>query len=157
MQPMMVLENFPGSLTQLRLLNATAGQLRVPLAVVELTAGDGLLAIRARTRRVCPTCEPDPFGDPHRPACSAAEDPDRCASCGGALTLRHSDEPQQFTARLARFRRRIPVIRQAVTALHLPYHVVDASDDPTSCLHRVTTALAATPPLAYLTSRCEHF
>lgn len=156
-QPMAVLENFPGSLTQLRLLNATAGQLRAPPAVIELTAGDDQLAIRACTRRVCLTCEPDPLGDPHRPACSAVEDPDRCASCGGALTLRRSDEPQRFTARLARFRRRIPTIRQAATALQLPYHVVDASDDPTICLHRVTTALAATPPLAYLPSRCEHF
>lgn len=156
-QPIVVLENFPGSITQFRLLHATAGQLRAPLAVVELTADDGLLGIRVRTRRVCPTCEPDPRGDPHRPACPVAEYPERCASCGGALALRRGDERQQFAARLARFRRRIPAIRQAVRALHLPYHVVDATGDPTSCLHRVTTALATTPLLAHLlASRCEH-
>jgi adenylate kinase family enzyme len=156
-QPMVVLENFPGSLTQLWLLNATVGQLGAPLVVVELTAGDGLLEIRVRTRRVCPTCEPDLRGDPHRPARSAAEYPDRCVSCGGVLALRRGDEPQRFATRLARFRRRIPAIRQAVRSLCLPYHVVDATGDPTSCLHRVTTALAATSPLAHLlASRCEH-
>lgn len=156
-QPMVVLENFPGSVVQLRLLNATAGQLQAPLAIVELTAGDDLLAIRVRTRRVCPTCEPDPRGDPHRPARPIAEDPDRCVSCCEALTLRSGDEPQRFAARLARFRHRIPAIRRVVTALHLPYHVVDATGDPMSCLDRVSTALATTPPLAHLlTSRCEH-
>lgn len=31
-RPMVVLENFPGSLTQFRLLNAVAGQLQAPLA-----------------------------------------------------------------------------------------------------------------------------
>lgn len=157
-QPMVVLENFPGSLIQFQLLNTVAGQLQAPLAVIELTADDGLLSIRIRTRRVCLTCEPDPRGDPHRPAHPAAEHPDQCASCGGALTLRRGDEPQRFAARLARFRHRIPAIRQAVRALRLPYHVVDATSDPTSCLHRVTTAFATTPPLAHLlTSRCEHF
>jgi hypothetical protein len=91
------------------------------------------------------------------PARSAAESPDQCAVCGGELTLRQSDEPNQFAARLARFRRRIPAIRQAATTLQLPYHVVDATSDPTSCVHRVTTALAATQPLAHLLSaRYEH-
>ncbi|MGH4011484.1 MAG: hypothetical protein ACRDTH_25520 [Pseudonocardiaceae bacterium] len=44
-QPMVVLENFPGSLTQFRLLNAVAGQLQASLAIVELIADDDLLAI----------------------------------------------------------------------------------------------------------------
>lgn len=57
---------------------------------------------RVRSRRVCLTCEPDPHGDPHRPASPAAPHPDRCANCGGALTFRQSDEPQRFAARLAR-------------------------------------------------------
>ncbi|MGH3945804.1 MAG: hypothetical protein ACRDRY_04875 [Pseudonocardiaceae bacterium] len=152
-QPMVLLENFPGSLPQLRLLNATAGQLRAPLTIVELTADDGVLEIRVRARRVCPTCEPDPRGDPHRPARPAAEYPDRCVSCGGALALRRGDEPQRFAARLARFRRRIPAIRQAVRALNLPYHVADATGDPASCLHRVTTALATTTVGHVLASR----
>jgi adenylate kinase family enzyme len=125
---------------QLRLLNAVAGQLQASLAVIELTADDDLLAIRIRTRRVCPTCEPDPRGDPHRPARSVAEDPDQCAGCGGALILRWGDETQRFAVRLARFRRRIPAIRQATTGLQLPYHVVDATSNPTSCLHRTQGA-----------------
>lgn len=155
-QPVVVLENFPGSLTQFRLLNAVTRQLRAPLAVVELTAGDSLLLIRVRSRRVCLTCEPDPRGDPHRPAHPVVECSDRCANCGGVLTRRWSDEPQRFAARLVRFRHRIPAIRQAVTALQLPYHVVNAAADPTACLHSVTTALATTPTFTRLfASRCE--
>ncbi|MGH3803513.1 MAG: AAA family ATPase [Pseudonocardiaceae bacterium] len=37
---LVVLENFPGSLTQLLLLKATADQLRAPLTLIELTAAD---------------------------------------------------------------------------------------------------------------------
>lgn len=156
--PMVMLENFPGTLVQFHLLHVIAGQLRTPLTVVELTAGDGLLKIRVRTRRVCPTCEPDPRGDPHRPARLTAEHPNRCASCDGALALRRGDERQQFAARLARFRCRIPAIRHAVRNAHVPYHVVNATSDPLSCLQRVTTAVATTPPLVHLLApRCEHF
>jgi adenylate kinase len=64
---MVVFENFPGSLIQFQLLNATAWQLGALLVFVELTADDDLLANRIRTRRVCHTCEPDPCDDPHRP------------------------------------------------------------------------------------------
>ncbi|MGH3838555.1 MAG: hypothetical protein ACRDSF_23105 [Pseudonocardiaceae bacterium] len=74
----MVLENFPGSLTQLLLLKATADQLRAPLMLIDLTAADIVVAARARTRRVCPGCEPDPRGDPHRPAQPATHDLNRC-------------------------------------------------------------------------------
>ena len=147
---LVVLENFPGSLTQLLLLTAIADQLRAPLMLIELTAADYLVAARARTRRVCPTCEPDLHGDSHRPARRAAHDPDRCDSCGGGLLPRRGDESQRFAARLARFRRRIPAIRRAATALHLPYRAVDATGDPDSCLQGVTTALATTDPLALL-------
>jgi hypothetical protein len=46
----------------------------------------------------------------------------------------------------------------AVRNVHVPYHVVDATSDPMSCLQRVTTAVAATPPLVHLLApRCEHF
>ncbi len=152
-----VLENFPGSLTQLLLLTAIAEQLRAPLTLIELTAADTVAAARARTRRVCPACEPDLRGDPHRPARPATRELDRCDSCGGGLLPRRSDEPQCFAARLARFRRRIPAIRRAATALHLPYRAVDATGDPDTCLQDVTMALAATEPLAHLfASRCEH-
>lgn len=138
---MVVLENFPGSLTQLLLLKTIADQLRIPLTLIELTAADSLVAARARTRRVCPTCEPDPRGDPHRTARPATHDPDRCDSCGGELLPRREDQLERFAARLARFRRRIPAIRRAATILHVPYHAVDATCDPDICLHHVVTTL----------------
>jgi adenylate kinase family enzyme len=155
---LVVLENFPGSLTQLLLLKATADQLRAPLMLIELTADNIVVAARARTRRVCPTCEPDQCGDPHRPARPATHDLDRCDRCGGGLQPRRDDEPHRFAARLARFRRRIPAIRRAAMALQMPYHAADATCDPDTCLQSVVTALAATEPQAHLLgSRHECF
>jgi adenylate kinase len=146
---LVALENFPGSLTQFLLLTAIADQLRAPLTLIELTAADTVVAARARARRVCPTCEPDPRGDPHRPSLRTTRDPDRCDSCGGGLLPRRGDEPQRFAARLARFRRRIPAIRRAATALHISYDAVDSTSDPDTCLQGVTAALAATEPSAH--------
>ncbi|MGH3719551.1 MAG: hypothetical protein ACRDRI_12080 [Pseudonocardiaceae bacterium] len=143
---LVVLENFPGSLTQLLLLKATAVQLHAPLTLIELAAADTVVAARARTRRVCPTCEPDTHGDPHRPAHPTTHDLDRCERCGGEVLPRRGDEPERFAARLARFRRRISAIRRAATALHIPYHQADATRDPDTCLQSVVTALAATEP-----------
>jgi|GEM_PF-3325006 len=140
---LVVLENFPGSLTQLLLLKATADQLQAPLMLIELIAADVVVAARARTRRVCPACEPDPHGDPHRPARRATHDLNRCDSCDGRLLPRPGDEPERFAARLARFRRRISPVRRAATALQIPHHEVDATCDPDTCLRSVVTALAA--------------
>jgi adenylate kinase family enzyme len=155
---MVVLENFPGSLTQLLLLKAITDQLRAFLTLIELTAVDSLVAARARARRVCPTCEPDPRGDPHRPARPATHNPDRCGSCGGELLPRRGDQPEHFAARLARFRRRIPAIRRAAAVLQVPYHAVDATCDPDTCVHHVVTALAVGESSAHpLASRLEHF
>jgi adenylate kinase family enzyme len=154
---LVALENFPGSLTQLLLLKGIADQLRAPLTLIELTAADTVVAARARARRVCPACEPDPRGDPHRPAHRTTHHPDRCDSCGGGLLPRRGDGRQRFAARLARFRRRIPAIRRAATVLHLSYDAVDSTGDPDTCLRGVTAALAATEPLAHLfASRREH-
>jgi adenylate kinase len=154
---MVVLENFPGSLTQLLLLKAIADQLPRPLTLIELTATDILVAARARARRVCPTCEPDPRGDPHRPAHPATHNPDRCDNCGEELLPRQGDQPERLAARLARFRRRIPAIRRAATVLHVPYHTVDATCDPDTCLHHVVTTLALGESSAHpLVSPSEH-
>lgn len=154
---LVVLENLPGSLAQLQLLASIAERLLAQLALVELTASDDLLTARSQARRVCPTCEPDPRDDPHRPARGTAHDPERCVCCGSRLQPRRGDEPARFAARLARFRDRIPAIRTAAKHLHLPYHEVDATADPTTCLHRVTAVLAAAEPLADVLTSCgEH-
>lgn len=153
---LVVLENFPGSLAQLRLLASIADRLVASLMLIELTAGDDLLTIRSQAWRVCPTCEPDPRGDPHRPARGSGHEPHRCVGCGGELQLRWGDEPIRFAARLARFRDRIPAIRTDAKSLHLPYHEVDATSDPATSVHRVTAVLAAAEPSADLAVACEH-
>lgn len=154
---LVVLENFPGAVAQLRLVEAIAGELRAPLAVIELTAPDGVVATRARTRRVCLTCEPDPRGDPHRPASPSARAPDQCGHCGGWLRRRLGDHSPLFVARLQRFRSRIPAIRREATALRLPYQVVDASGDAGTCSDHAAAALTAVEAFAHLlTPRREH-
>ncbi len=139
-QGVVFLENFPGSLTQVRMVQSIARDLGIPLVVIELTAPDSVLAARARARRVCPTCERQPRGDPHRPALHAR--PDQCARCGGRLVSRRSDIAPLFAARLQRFRSRILAIRREVATLRLPYEAVDATGDGDTCLQRTTAALA---------------
>ncbi len=143
---LVLLENFPGSLTQFLLLKALTEHLGAPFSVVELTTTDNVLTNRVRARRVCPNCETDPHGDPHRPAHPSTHEPGRCARCDGGLVHRRGDEPQRFAARLARFRRRIPAIRKAAATLSLPYHAVDATCDSRACLHRVITILTVHEP-----------
>ena len=55
---------------------------------------------------------------------------DRCASCGGRLVPRHSDEPHLLQARLRRFRDNQPAIRAAAHALRVPYRLIDATAAP---------------------------
>ncbi|MGH8909547.1 MAG: AAA family ATPase [Egibacteraceae bacterium] len=140
---LIVLENLPGSLPQLQLVDRLARSLGAALAVVELTAPDSAVAARARTRRVCLTCEPDPRRDPHRPASPSTHNPDQCGHCGGQLRRRHGDHPHLFAIRLERFRSRIPTIRREAAALQLPYQAVDATCDPSTCLKHTEAALAA--------------
>lgn len=122
-----LLENLPGNARQLRHLGSVASTLQASLILVELTAPNGLLHARALQRRVCPTCEPDPRGDPHRPALSRADHPGQCARCDGMLVARRSDAPPWFTGRLARFRASIGDIRRAAAALGMPYRTVDTA------------------------------
>jgi adenylate kinase family enzyme len=128
----LLLENLPGNAVQLRHLVELAAANNLGCQVVELVTADSLLAVRARTRRVCPCCEPDPRGDPHRPARGLVDLPDRCARCGGRLVPRRSDEPGLFQERLRRFRDNHPHIRATMLALRVPHGLVDATGDPAS-------------------------
>lgn len=134
-----LLENLPGNAIQLHYLIELSCAAGHELAVVELAAPDDLLTVRASTRRVCPSCEPDPHGDPHRPAHGLATAPDDCDRCGGRLMSRKSDEFHRFEARLRHFRRNCPQIRTAAAAARVPYRVVDTTDNVTS----VSTAFLA--------------
>lgn len=134
-----LLENLPGNAIQLHYLVTLSCTAGYELAVVELAAPDDLLTMRASTRRACPSCEPDPHGNPHRPAHGLATAPDDCDRCGGRLIPRKSDEFGLFKARLRRFRRNGPQIRSAAAAAKVPYHVVDTNDNVTA----VSTAFLA--------------
>lgn len=131
---MVVLENFPGSRVQFGQLHAVAAARAVPLVLVELVAPEDVLWQRVAARRVCPTCEPDPHGDPHRPARGLSERPGRCATCSGELTTRRGDRPATFAARLARFSERIGAIRRAAIARGRPLYMVHATVGVDACL-----------------------
>lgn len=132
-----VLENLPGSRVQMGQLHAVAAGRRVPLVLVELAAPDEVLRDRAAGRRVCPLCEPDPYGDPHRPARRRADDPGVCADCGGPVVARRADRPAVFAARLARFRQRIADIRRAAEVRGRPYFTIDAAAPVEDCIEQV--------------------
>lgn len=134
---LVVLENFPGSASQLRMIATIAASCRSRLVVVELVADDWTVAERARRRRVCATCEADPRGDPHRPAVASKESLECCARCGSVLALRRSDEPGLFAARLHRYRQRIPGIRRAARIAGTPYRAVSAEAGSDACVEAV--------------------
>jgi adenylate kinase family enzyme len=136
----MLLENLPGNAAQLRHLVEVAATNGFRLQVVELAAPDSLLRCRVAARRVCPCCEPDPRGDPHRPAHGQSDTPEHCARCGSPLRVRRGDEPSLFRARLARFRGNHPGIRVAAHELAVPYRVIDATADPGTVAHMVLAA-----------------
>ena len=143
--PIIVLENLPGNTTQLAILRNKATALGARLDLVVLTAPDQVLTDRIRTRRVCPTCEPDPRGDPHQPAHAAADDPQRCGRCGGHLAARRSDEPTLFHARRYRFRQHLPAIRAAAIASYVPCHVLESTGDITTTAAALQAACRLTP------------
>jgi adenylate kinase family enzyme len=146
--PVVLLENLPGNAAQLGYLAEIAATLDGVLRVVELAAPDSLLTVRARTRRVCLTCEPDRRGDAHRPAQAVAGMPDRCAACGGRLVPRRSDTPQLCRARLRRFRDNRPGIHAAAIRLRVPYTVVDATAFPNDIAQAFLAALPTPPATA---------
>jgi adenylate kinase len=144
-----IFENFPGSARQLHLLHESAVACGADLGILELTATDATLLQRILERRVCAGCEPDPFGDPHRPARAAAGRPHSCAACGGLLSPRLSDAPGVFRARLDRYRTRITAIRAAAATAGLPVsrHNTDASSQP-SHAHALATLRSLRPDAA---------
>ena len=148
-----VLENLPGTVTQLRAISEIGDRLGLPVMVIELTAPDVIVIGRSLARRVCLACEPDPVADPHQPARAAAADSETCAECGGRLRRRHSDEPPSYQLKLRRFRSRIPGIRREAAALDLPYRAVNASDAPADVLHRAVGALNDAKILPRLTAK----
>lgn len=125
-----LMDNFPGTHTQVSLFLSLARQLApaVTVSAVELVADAGVLWSRARARRVCQFCERDPAGDPHVPAAASASDPSACARCGHQLTRRQDDHPRACLARLSRYRDLADGVRTAFTDAGVLFRQLDASD-----------------------------
>jgi adenylate kinase len=111
----MLLDNFPGSSTQVRLLLGTLGRLAPACTAhaVELVADRAVRERRVRDRRVCHQCEQDPIHDPRLPALANPADPHHCARCGGVLHPRRGDAPRLLAARTRRYEAEAIGIRAA--------------------------------------------
>ncbi len=139
-----VLEGFPGSMAQTRLLHRTASGLGAKVLLLELAAPDEVARARAHARRVCAGCEPDLGGDPHQPAAPSPDAPSRCRTCGGLLARRPSDSDPVLATRLRRYRRRLPGILRVAAQLDLPHAAIDATATPGECVAAAVVALLAT-------------
>ncbi|KAA9381410.1 AAA family ATPase [Microbispora cellulosiformans] len=121
-----LLDNFPGTVDQLRLLHRLTTRHSIPLRVLELTTDDARLADRVWRRRVCPGCEPDR----HAPADVRAGAEPTCGRCGGPVIVRESDRPEVNRLRLRRYQSNCRQIGSAARAWGLPYRQVDATPPP---------------------------
>jgi adenylate kinase family enzyme len=112
-----LLDNFPGSDTQARLLLSLLHKLApvCVLHVVELAADPAVLQHRVQGRRVCHQCERDPIHDPRVPAQASPRDPQRCARCNSILHPRRGDAPRLLAARMRRYADAAVGIRAAFT------------------------------------------
>jgi adenylate kinase len=118
-----LLDNFPGTVDQLDLLSAIATATATRVAVLELHAGASTVVTRVAQRRVCSACGLDA----HFPALPAAQDSERCGSCGNMLTCRGTDSPQMHELRLARYAANQPEIAERAAADGIPYLIVNAN------------------------------
>jgi adenylate kinase len=110
-----LLDNFPGTGTQVRLLVGVLDRLvpRCSVHAVELLADRDVREQRVLGRRVCHECEHDPIHDPRIPAPASEDDPERCARCGGLLHPRRGDAPRLFALRTLRYEDEAVGIRAA--------------------------------------------
>jgi adenylate kinase len=111
----LLLDNFPGTGTQVRLLFGVLHRLAPDCTVhaIELLAGHDVRERRMLGRRVCHQCEHDPIHDPRIPALASQADRERCARCGGLLHPRRGDAPTLFALRTQRYADEAEGIRAA--------------------------------------------
>jgi adenylate kinase family enzyme len=139
-----LLDNFPGSGTQVRLLLAILRR-RAPRCVVmaaELVLDERTRRARVRGRRVCHACERDPAHDPRLPAVASSSDAWKCGRCGGTLHPRRGDAPRLLKARTDRFRQEAPGLRQAFADAGIDVLRVDASRQIADLVTELSTLIA---------------
>ena len=138
-----LLDNFPGSSSQVGLLLAVLSELHpgARLEAVELLAEPKVLNTRARNRRVCHRCERDPIRDPRLPAEPSPDDPGRCSRCGNILHPRRGDSPSLFKARIQRYRHTATGIRSAFREAAIEVHTVQSGETAEATARTLTTLL----------------
>jgi adenylate kinase len=139
-----LLDNFPGSDTQVRLLASLLGKLapRSTLYVAELVATPVVLERRVRGRRVCHQCERDPIHDPRLPAEPSPTDSRRCARCNSILHPRRGDAPRLWTARMQRYTTAVIGIRAAFADAGIDVLQVDSDRSPERIASELSLLLA---------------
>ncbi len=112
-----LLDNFPGSASQVDQLLSTLLVMTPPchIEAIEVVTDIRTLRQRAKNRKVCHRCERDPISDPRLPAVPSRLDPWQCAHCGGLLHPRRGDSPRLFKARLQRYHLTAAGIRAGFT------------------------------------------
>jgi adenylate kinase len=139
-----LLDNFPGSDTQARLLVSVLRKLapQCVVHVVELVINPAALQRRVLERRVCHQCEHDPIHDPRLPAEANPSDPRRCAHCNSILHPRRGDAPRLLTARVQRYNRAAIGIRSAFTEVGIEVLQLDSNRPPEQTASELSLLLA---------------
>jgi adenylate kinase len=139
-----LLDNFPGSDTQARLLVSVLRKLAPSCVVhvVELVVAPAVLEQRVRNRRVCHQCEHDPIHDPRLPARPSPTDPRRCARCNSILHPRRGDAPRLLQARMQRYATAAIGIRAAFAEVGIEILQLDSTRPPEETASELSLLLA---------------
>lgn len=139
-----LLDNFPGSDTQARLLVSLLRKLApgCVVHVVELVVDPRVLQARVEKRRVCHQCERDPIHDPRLPAEPNPADPRRCARCNSILQPRRGDAPRLLHARMERYNQAAIGIRAAFAEVGIEILPCDADRPPEHTAAELSLLLA---------------
>lgn len=140
-----LLDDFPGSDTEARLLASLLGKLapQCALHVVELVITPTALKRRVAERRVCHQCEQDPIHDPRLPAQPNPADPRRCARCSSILHPRRGDAPRLLAARMQRYYRAVIGIRTAFAEVGVEILRLDSNCPPEQATSELCLLLAS--------------
>lgn len=142
-----LLDNFPGTASQLTLLAEIGEATHGRVALLELHADPRTVVGRVERRRVCLVCGLDA----HAPAALAADDPERCGSCRTVLTCRETDLPRLHALRLARYAANRPEIAESAAGRGIPHLVVNADDTVSEvcrAAHHAVSRLIEPPELS---------
>jgi adenylate kinase len=130
-----VIEGMPGNRRQARLFDDLLREFGVPLTgVLYLDAPDEVCLARSHRRRVCENCD----GGTGQ-ATIDPRDPARCATCGGALSVRGDDNPETFARRLRIHRSLVADLKGYYAGHRLT--VIDGQLPPEEVYIRAETAL----------------